>query len=290
MLERLNKALEMVETNTTEPVDATAMARVTLTSEHHFRRMFATLAGMPLAEYVRRRRLTLAGAEVLHGSRTLLEIAVGHGYGSTEAFSRAFRAMHGVSPGQARRTGAELSFQPRMTFRLTIEGSDTVQYRIVEKGAFRIVGPKVRVPIIHLGRNTVLEEFVRGLGEQVWRQIEELSDQEPSGVLAVTMPLSVDRQQGDEVDYYQAAATSVQGAKGMETLEVSAGTWVVFPTSGPLSEHPESLQRLWANAYGQWFPTNPAYRAVPGPEMLKVDTLEEGITAKAELWIPVERL
>ena len=264
MLERLNRALEMVETNTTEPVDATAMARVTLTSEHHFRRMFATLAGMPLAEYVRRRRLTLAGAEVLHGSRTLLEIAVGHGYGSTEAFSRAFRAMHGVSPGQARRTGAELSFQPRMTFRLTIEGSDTVQYRIVEKGAFRIVGPKARVPIIHLGRNTVLEEFVRGLDEQVWRQIEELSDQEPSGVLAVTMPLSVDRQQGDEVDYYQAAATSVQGAKGMETLEVSAGTWVVFPTLGPLSEHPESLQRLWANAYGQWFPTNPAYRPCRG--------------------------
>src|SRR5699024_221895 len=81
VLERRNRALEMVETTTTEPVDATAMARVTLTSEHHFRRMFATLAGMPLAEYVRRRRLTLAGAEVLHGSRTLLEIAVGHGYG-----------------------------------------------------------------------------------------------------------------------------------------------------------------------------------------------------------------
>lgn len=93
-----------------------------------------------------------------------------------------------------------------------------------------------------------------------------------------------------EVDHYQAAATSAQGAKGMETLEVSAGTWVVFPTSGPLSEHPQSLQHLWVNAYGQWFPTNPACRAVPGSEMLKVDTVEEGITAKAELWIPVERL
>src|SRR5690625_2550405 len=118
----------MVETNTTEPVDATAMARVTLTSEHHFRRMFATLAGMPLAEYVRRRRLTLAGAEVLHGSRTLLEIAVGHGYGSTEAFSRAFRAMHGVSPGQARRTGAVVSFQLRITFSRCVQGLHPVHY------------------------------------------------------------------------------------------------------------------------------------------------------------------
>src|SRR5699024_11389676 len=112
----------------------------------------AALGGMPLGEDGRRGRVTLAGAEALHGRRTLLEIAVGHGYGSTEAFSRAFRAMHGVSPGQARRTGAELSFQPRMTFRLTIEGSDTVQYRIVEKGAFRFVGTQVRVPMSHLGR------------------------------------------------------------------------------------------------------------------------------------------
>lgn len=289
MLDRLNQALEMVEDRTAEPVDAAAMARVALTSEHHLRRMFATLAGMPLAEYVRRRRLTLAGAEVVGGNRTLLEIAVEHGYGSTEAFSRAFRAMHGISPGQARRTGAVLSFQPRMAFRLTIEGSETVQYRIVDKGAFRIVGPKARVPIIHLGRNTAMENFIRGLDKQVWGQIAELSDQEPAGVLGVTMPLGPDREEGSEVDYYQGAATSAHGAQGMETLEVPASTWVVFPTSGPVSEHPQSLQRLWADAYGQWFPANPAYRSVPGPELLKVDTAQDGSTADAELWLPVER-
>ncbi|WP_017576300.1 AraC family transcriptional regulator [Nocardiopsis kunsanensis] len=288
MLERLNKALELVEVRTTEPVDAAAMARVALTSGHHLRRMFAALAGMPLAEYVRRRRLTLAGSEVVGGSRTLLEIAVEHGYSSTEAFSRAFRAMHGISPGQARRTGAVLSFQPRMAFRLTVEGSETMQYRIVDKGDFRIVGPRARVPIVHLGRNTAMEDFVRGLDKQLRRRIAELSDQEPAGVLGVTMPLGPDREEGNEIDYYQGAATSAPGAQGMETLEVSAGTWVVFPTSGPVSEHPRSLQRLWADAYGQWFPANPAYRTVPGPELLKVEYSRDGTTAEAELWVPVE--
>ncbi|WP_046469964.1 helix-turn-helix domain-containing protein [Allosalinactinospora lopnorensis] len=289
MLDRLNQALEMVEEDTGEPVDAAAMARVALTSEHHFRRLFAALSGMPLAEYVRRRRLTLAGAEVVGGSDTLLDIAVRYGYGSAEAFARAFRAMHGVAPGEARRTGAVLSSQPRMAFRLTVEGRTTVQYRIVEKGAFRLVGPRTRVPIVYEGRNTAMEEFVTGLGEETLARIGELSDQEPRGVLGVTAAFSPDREEGSEIDYYQAAATSARGAEGMETLEVPAGVWAVFPRSAPSSECPQALQRIWADVFGQWFPANPAYRATEGPEILRVDYTGDGATAEAELWIPVER-
>jgi AraC family transcriptional regulator len=146
MLDRLNRTLEHVEEDPGRPVDVTAMARTALTSEHHLRRMFAALAGMPLSEYVRRRRLTLAGAEVLEGRRTLLDIAVGHGYSSAEAFTRAFRAVHGVTPGQARRTGAALVSQPRLAFHLTIEGSTTMRYRILDKDAFALVGPRKRIP------------------------------------------------------------------------------------------------------------------------------------------------
>ncbi len=96
---------------------------------------------MPLSQYIRRRRLTVAGAEVLAGERTLLEIAVRYGYGSGEAFARAFRAVHGVGPGEARRTGAALSPQPRMTFRLIIDGSSSMRYRVVYKPKFKVSGP-----------------------------------------------------------------------------------------------------------------------------------------------------
>ncbi len=109
MLERLNEALERMEQKPGDPVDVAAMARTALVSEHHLRRMFSALAGMPLSEYVRRRRLTLAAAEVIEGKDTLLDIAVRYGYGSAEAFGRAFRAMHGIGPGQARRSGAALN-------------------------------------------------------------------------------------------------------------------------------------------------------------------------------------
>ncbi|MET9611419.1 AraC family transcriptional regulator [Kitasatospora indigofera] len=132
MLERLNQVMDHIESGLDGRIDVAELARIATTSEYHLRRMFSALAGMPLSEYVRRRRLTVAGAEVLAGPGTLLEIAVRYGYASGEAFARAFRAMHGVGPGEARRTGAALRSQPRMSFRLVVEGSSSMRYRIAQ--------------------------------------------------------------------------------------------------------------------------------------------------------------
>lgn len=151
MLERLNEAMEYVEHRLDGHIDVAEAARIAMTSEYHLRRMFSALAGMPLSEYIRRRRLTVAGAEVLAGDRTLLDVAVRYGYASGEAFARAFRTVHGVGPGEARRTGAALRSQPRMSFRLVVEGTSSMRYRIVEKEEFRVVGRKARVPLVHEG-------------------------------------------------------------------------------------------------------------------------------------------
>lgn len=78
---------------------------IAMTSEYHFRRMFASLAGIPVSEYIRRRRLTAATAEIIAG-QSVLDVAVRYGYESAEAFNRAFKAMHGLTPSQARRPGA----------------------------------------------------------------------------------------------------------------------------------------------------------------------------------------
>ncbi|RKS08815.1 AraC family transcriptional regulator [Nocardiopsis sp. Huas11] len=290
MLDRLNRALEMIEEDLGAPVDVAAVARAALTSEYHFRRMFSALAGMPLSEYVRRRRLTLAGTEVVDGDDGLLDIAVRYGYGSTEAFARAFRAMHGVGPGEARRTGAVLTSQPRMTFRLTIEGSGAVRYRIVEKEAFRLVGVRARVPLVHEGENAAITAFVRGIDPATAQEIGRLSDQEPRGVVSVTDDIDAQRREGTELDYYQAAATSADVPEGMEGLEVAAGTWAVFPSEEGPETFPESLQRLWADAFAQWFPAHPAYRMAEGPSILRV-AYGAGLSgAEAELWLPVERV
>ncbi|MFF7454026.1 GyrI-like domain-containing protein [Kitasatospora sp. NPDC008115] len=290
MLDRLNQAMEYVEEHLDGTVDAAELARIATTSEYHFRRLFSALAGMPLSEYLRRRRLTLAGAEVLAGERTLLDIAVRHGYGSGEAFARAFRAMHGVGPGEARRAGADavLVSQPRMSFRLVVEGSSSMEYRIVERPAFRVVGRRARVPLVHEGVNPAMAAFIRGLGRETVERIAALSELEPKGVVAVTEFFSDSREEGVPLDYYHAVVTAAgtEAPEDLDVREVPAGTWAVFANTGP---YPLALQEMWRDVFTQWIPSNP-YEFRLGPEILRVDVRPDGEEADAELWIPVLRV
>ncbi|MER8160929.1 AraC family transcriptional regulator [Streptomyces sp. NPDC094472] len=285
MLERLNEALEHIESHLDQRIETAELARIAVTSEYHFRRLFSALAGIPLSEYIRRRRLTIAGAEVLAGERTLLEIAVRYGYGSGEAFARAFRAMHGVGPGDARRAGAVLRSQPRMSFRLVVEGSSSMRYRVVEKERFHVVGKKVRVPLVHEGVNPRIAEFIRGIDQETIGRISALSDQEPEGILGVSDNLDPSRAEGTELDYYHAVVTGAAAPKDLDELVVPAGTWAVFESSGPF---PRALQYLWRDVFTQWFPSNP-YQSRPGPEILRTRLSQDAAQADAELWIPVER-
>lgn len=285
MLERLNQAMEHIERQLDGSVDVGELARVAATSEYHLRRMFSALGGMPLSEYIRRRQLTVAGAQVLAGRETLLEIAVRYGYGSGEAFARAFRAVHGVGPGEARRTGAALSSQPRMAFRLTVDGSSSMRYRVVGKPEFTVVGPKARVPLVHSGPNQAIIDFVRGIDGQTKARLERLSDGEPHGILAICDDLDPSRAEGTELDYYHGVITSVPPPAEMSTLPVRAGTWAAFTTSGKV---PDAIQHLWRDVFTEWFPSNP-YRSRLGPELLRTRNSADGSRADAELWLPVER-
>lgn len=285
MLERLNEAMDYVETHLDQQIDGAELARIAVTSEYHFRRMFSALAGIPLSEYIRRRRLTVAGAEVLAGAGTLLDVAVRYGYGSGEAFARAFRAMHGVGPSEARRTGAALRSQSRMSFHLVVEGSSSMRYRIVAKEAFRVVGKRARVPLVHEGMNPAIVEFVRSIPPETIRRLEELSDQEPRGIVTVSSDIDDSRAEGTELDYHHGVVTGAPVPEDLDAIEVPAGTWAVFESSG---EFPLALQYLWRDVYVEWFPSNP-YRSVPGPEILRTRLSPDGTEADAELWIPVER-
>jgi AraC family transcriptional regulator len=285
VLERLNQALDHIEERLDGDLDPAELARIAATSEYHLRRLFSALAGMPLSEYVRRRRLTVAGAEVLAGERTLLEIAVRYGYGSGEAFARAFRAVHGVGPGEARRTGAALRSQPRMSFRLVVEGNSTMRYRVVEKEAFRIIGRGTRVPLVHEGENPAIAAHIRSIGQEALDRLARLSDGQPEGVVSAVTHLTDSREEGAELDYWHGAVSGAEVPGEFDALDVPAGTWAVFENEGA---YPKALQYLWRDVFTQWFPSNP-YASRPGPELLAVRPSADWTTARAELWIPVER-
>lgn len=286
-MERLNDAMALIEQQLEGEVDVRRASQIALMSEHHFRRMFSTLAGIPLSDYVRRRRMTIAAASVVSGAEALQDLAVRFGYESADAFSRAFRAVHGVGPAAARRPGVVLRSQARLTFTITIEGSTTMDYRIVEKEAFTLAGYRTRIPLVHEGVNPVAAEFVEKIDDEQWTRIADLSDQEPGGVLSVHDAISPSREEGTEVEYYVAAATSKPVPDGFDGLEVPASTWLVLESSGAF---PAALQNLWPRAFREWFPANP-YQSVPGPEMVLAEyTDDEQTHGRYELWIPVEKL
>ncbi len=282
-MQDLNRMLESIEQRLDGEIDVAGLARAALTTEHHLRRMFSALSGMALSEYVRRRRMTVAAAAVLEGDETLQQIAVRFGYTSADAFARAFRAVHGLGPTEARAPGAVLRSQPRLTFRLTIEGSSAMEYRIVQKDAFRVVGLKARVPLIYEGMNPAMGEFMSSIPRERWAAIESLADQEPRGAITVMDGIDEERREGSELDAWAAAVTSQQAPEGLDTLEVPAGTWLVLAASGAF---PAAMQQLWPQAYAEWFPANP-WRTRRGPELVAVEFGPDG-DADAELWLPIE--
>ena len=284
MMQGWNRAIELIEQDLTSDIEVGALARAALTSEYHFRRMFSSLAGLPISEYIRRRRLTAATAEILEGG-TVLNVAVRYGYGSAEAFTRAFKALHGLSPSEARLPGAVLRSQPQLRFHLRVEGNADMKHRIEDQPAFRLIGLKARVPLVHEGPNQAIIDFQRGLDPAVTKQLVEIADMDPAGPLSVTDNIEEQRNEGSELDYWHAVASTKPVPEGFESLEVPAGLWVVFEAEG---KFPEVLQGMWADAATEWFPANP-YRWAPGPEMLSVQVEPGGTHGRGQLWIPIER-
>lgn len=287
MITWLNQLVDVVEEDLAEDLDVARLAAALGTTEYHLRRMFSALAGMPLSEYVRRRRMTVAAAEVVAGDRDLLGIAVRHGYGSTEAFGRAFRSVHGVGPGDVRRDGGPLRTQPRLRFRLTVEGAHPMDVRLVSRPAFRLAGRAVRVPLVHHGVNPAIHQHVTSIAPEEHARLRALGDAEPHGLLAVSADIDPDRREGTDLTYLHGVAVTdgVAVPDDLDVLPVDAGSWAVFRAAGP---YPGTLQSVWAATATEWFPSNP-WRLREGPEVVAVlERADDFSTATVELWLPVE--
>jgi len=286
-LSSLNNALSYIEEHLTEDIDFNQLAKIALSSEYHFKRMFSFLSGISLSEYIRRRRLTLAALELKNSDLKIIDVAVKYGYGSADSFSRAFNVMHGILPSEARRECARIKAYPRMTFQLSIQGGCEMNYRIVEKEPFKLVGFKKRVPIIFNGVNPEIAKMYELLTPEVIARLKALSNIEPSGIISASTNFSEGRmEEKGELDHYIGVATSSNDIDGFDTLEVTTHTWAVFESIGPF---PETLQNIWGRIYSEWFPSS-GYESVDGPEILWNESKDTSNPKyRSEIWIPVKK-
>lgn len=284
-LKKINEALDYIEKNLTGDIDFKEVARLAFCSEYHFKRMFSFLAGVTLSEYIRKRRLTLAAFEIINSDMRVIDVAIKYGYSSPDSFTRAFQNLHGITPSEARINGQLLKAYPRMTFQLSIKGGSEMNYRIEEKDAFRIVGIKKRVPIIFKGVNPEIEAMWKSLKHETIKQLKNLSDVEPLGLIQASTNFSEDRmEEKGGLDHYIGVATTEECPDNLTQLEVPALTWAVFEVVGPF---PDTLQDVWGRIYSEWFPSS-NYEQAKGPEILWNEHKDiSSPTFKSEIWIPI---
>lgn len=279
MFESMRNAIDYIENHLDGEIDYAKIAQIALCSPYHFQRMFAFLIGVPLSEYIRRRRLTLAAFDLQNSSNKVIDMAMKYGYNSPDSFSRAFTAIHGITPSKAREKGILLKAYPHVTFSLSLKGVVEMNYRIEEKSAFTVIGVKQRF------------SHVDGLGESIGRmwsetpketimQIAGLADIPPYGIIGVYSGMYDD----NTTDYYIASITEKNCPETLCKLEIPSLTWAVFEIAGSM---PKAMQEIWGHIFSEWFPTS-GYEHAEAPE---VEWYSDGDMSaadyKSEIWIPV---
>ncbi|MGE6595095.1 AraC family transcriptional regulator [Bacillus proteolyticus] len=284
-LKNMNAAMQYIEDNLTDEIDFKEVARLALCSEYHFKRMFSFLAGISLSDYIRCRRLTLAAFELKNSNIKVIDVAIKYGYNSPDSFARAFQNLHGITPSEARSTSHSLKAYSPMTFQLSIQGGNEMNYRIEEKDSFRIIGITKRVPIIFNGVNEEIATMWKSLNPQSIQTLKMLSNVEPNGIISASTNFSEGRmEEKGELDHYIGVATTKDCPEQFKQLEVAASTWAIFEAVGPF---PDALQNVWGRIYSEWFPSS-NYELAEGPEILWNESKEmSSPNFRGEIWVPV---
>ncbi len=277
-IERLNDAVGYIEEHLTEEIDYERLGKIACCSSYHFQRMFTYMAGVPLSEYIRRRRMSLAAVDLQSTGIKIIDVAGKYGYNSPTAFNRAFQSVHGIAPSAVKNEGVSVKSFPPVSFKLIVKGVEEMNYRIETKDAFRIVG--VSVPLekdIEKNFAVIPRKWQEIVMNGTLQKLTGLMDTQPMGVLGVSTCNDT------EPWRYYIAVSSSQTDKDLEEYTVPAATWAVFPGAGTN----QSIQELERRIVTEWLPTS-GYEYGNAPDV-EVYLNPDPQNAQYEVWIPVVR-
>ena len=277
-IERLNDAVGYIEEHLTEEIDYERLGKIACCSSYHFQRMFTYMAGVPLSEYIRRRRMSLAAVDLQSTGTKIIDVAGKYGYNSPTAFNRAFQSVHGIAPSAVKNEGVSVKSFPPVSFKIIVKGVEEMNYRIETKDAFRIVG--VSVPLekdIEKNFAVIPRKWQETAVNGTLQKLTGLMDTQPMGVLGVSTCNDTEPWR-----YYIAVASS-QTDRDLEEYTVPAATWAVFPGTGTN----QSIQDLERRIVTEWLPTS-GYEYGSAPDV-EVYLNPDPQNAQYEVWIPVVR-
>ncbi|WP_152655698.1 AraC family transcriptional regulator [Oceanobacillus sp. CFH 90083] len=288
MQNSMNKALQYIEENLDVEMDEKEIEKITGTSIYHFRRMFSFLTGMTLTAYIRHRKLSNAMFDLLRDDVNVTDTAFKYGYNSVDGFSRAFREWTGFNPSEVKKQQKQrLKAFPKLTFQLTVQGGAEMNYRIVEKEAFKIIGVSKKVPMQFEGVNPEIEKLANSMTDQQKEKMHQYVNLEPRQVINASYNFGEGRiQEEGYLDHMIGVLTDEEGPfEGLDVLEVPAYTWAIFSSQG---EFPKVMQETWAKIAAEWLPSSD-YELIEAPEISFVEDYSNLDNVYSEIWIAVKK-
>lgn len=278
----IQKAIEYIEKHITENISAQEVADYVCMSSFYFQKGFSMLCGYTVMEYIRKRKLTLAGSELAATDAKVIDIAMKYGYESPDSFTKAFTRFHGLSPAMVRKETVMLkSFAP-LKLQITLKGGYLMNYKIVEKESFTVLGVSKKFDYENCKREIPKfwqEHFEKGNGMYV------------CGMFGI----NIDEEMGNESFEYLIADPydpSKEILEGFVTRTIPAFTWAVFSCDGPM---PQVLQDVNTKIFSEWLPAIKDYEFAAGyciemyddPGKYPKGTKDENY--HSEIWIPIKK-
>ncbi len=272
-IEGFQESIDFMEKNLTEELDIEEISGKAALSPFYYQRIFGALCGMTVGEYIRARRMTLAAQELAGADVKVIDAALRYGYDSTDSFAKAFQRFHGISPSQAREPGASLRSLAPLHIRITLEGGSMLDYRIVEKAPFTIVG--VRRPF---NSDTSYQEIPKFWDE--W--LAQGKDRPVMGTFGVCIDMN-----GKDFDYWIADLYFPweEIPEGCETRVIPGSLWAQFPCTI------RTLQDTNTKIWSEWLPSLKGYTLAGEYDIEVYLPPEEGSGEMAVyIWVPLKKV
>lgn len=278
----IGEAIDYIETHITEDISLNEIANHVSISPFYFHKGFSMLCGYSLMEYIRNRRLSLAGVELTATDISIIELAMKYGYDSPDSFTKAFSRFHGISPSLVRREKTTIKTFAPLKLTISLKGGYLMDYRITKKESFTVLGvskefgyekAKQEIPVFWK------EHYASGKGNYV------------CGMFGINIDPQMENEKFEYLiaDVYNPA---VDIPKGFVTKTIPAFTWAVFPCKGAM---PQALQGVNTKIFSEWLPAIKEYEFAAGYCIEMYDSLDKypkGLQDEnyyTEIWIPVKK-
>ena len=284
-IQGLQNAIDYIEEHLTDDLDIEEIAAQSGLSAFYFQRIFNILCDYSLGEYIRNRRLTLAGNELSGTDEKVIDIALKYGYDTPESFSRAFSRFHGITPSQAKKDSSPLKSFSRLSVEIHLKGGNIMDYKIVKKDAFKVL-EKISTQSIddEQNKNTIPDFWTQSHQDgTVYKLLELATDR--TNIFGICYGNTPNNKKTFEYSIAALCGDNTEIPDGFSIKEIPARTWAVFECIGPM---PDAIQKTWHKICSEFFPTanyEPTYEmdieAYPAGVMTSPDY-------RTEIWVTVK--